>query len=92
MRETPILQRCDDPENDQHQFCIDAERLDCECGCVGYLNCATCGELVFLVADDPEDPSYSHGECCTWGYVDYFDGTIRLDLSHAFNDSPEPPA
>lgn len=80
---TPASMVCSDCEEDRHVACIDAERLDCACGCVGYVECATCFEWVILVADDPEDPSYSHGECCTWAYIDYFNGTFRLDLSSA---------
>lgn len=63
-----------------HVACIEAERHWCGCQCVAWIDCDTCGEPVILMADDPDDPSYSHGECCTWGYIDMFDGAIRLDL------------
>lgn len=67
----------------EHDRCIDLGEYqrDCRCGCAGIVNCPTCGNDVVLFADDPEDPSYAHGECCTWGWADTFDGCIRLDLS-----------
>lgn len=76
---------CLDCRHGDHVSCIDAERSDCGCQCVAWIDCDTCDSAVILMADDPDDTSYSHGECCTWGYVDTFDGCIRLDLSGATN-------
>lgn len=68
--------RCGD-----HVPCIDADRTSCGCMCAAWTECDTCRGLVILWADDEDDSSFAHGECCTWGYVETFEGAIRLDLS-----------
>jgi hypothetical protein len=74
----PIV--CHECRTGVHVRCIDRDDRLCTCTCAGYTSCDTCGGLVVLVADDADDSSYAHGECCTWAYVDTFEGTIRLDL------------
>ena len=76
---------CADCRDGDHVECIEAEREDCICQCAAWVDCDTCGEAVVLMADDPDDSSYSHGECCTWAYVDTVAGAIRLDLSTGAN-------
>lgn len=75
---------CAPCRRDEHPDCIGVAAThsgDCECRCVGTVECPTCDKTVVLWVEDPDEPALSNGHCCHWMWASWWDGTFRYDLS-----------